>query len=754
MSIDLYPEWLTQKMQPTLILHVALLKPLRHCFDYLLPIDSMIPVGQLQPGIRLLVPFGKTQMIGVLLVVNQTSCISMDKLRPIIAILDEQPLISKNLLALQQWASQYYHHPIGDVVLGTLPMSLRTYQQIPVGQRTYQLTDFGKTVDLTLLTRTPKQAHLLTFLNIGVDPMSLDKIQAAGFTLGLLQKLCQKNWVSMTQLQLNKREVQPLKPICRATEPCLALNAHQQIAVDKITQTTGFQTYLLNGITGSGKTEVYLQAIDACLKKGKQALVLLPEIGLTPQTIARFEKRFAVPIVTLHSRLSEKNRYESWIRIGTGEARIMIGTRSALFSPFTQLGLIVVDEEHDLSFKQQTGFRYSARDLAVVCAQLEDIPIILGTATPSLETLHKANMARFQPLALPERAGEAILPTFHLIDLRQKKLIHGLSAELLAVIKQHLSAGNQVLLFLNRRGFAPILFCHECGWSAQCSRCDAKLTLHQKPLKLVCHHCTKTYPIFTICQHCQNPQLAQIGLGTQRIEQTLQSCFPDTEIIRIDRDSVRNKTDFEKILAKIQQGQQQILIGTQMLAKGHHFPNVTLVGIVEIDAALYSTDFRAVEHMGQLILQVAGRAGRAEKPGQVFLQTHQPDHPLLQTLIHQGYGEFANLLLAERERSGWPPFSYLGLLRAETTQSNHALDFLSQAKMIAAQLSEKGVTILGPIPAPMERKAGHFRGLLLFQANDRRMLHRWLTEFLSQLTAKATSHRVRWSIDVDPLELG
>lgn len=736
------------------ILHIAILKPVRHCFDYLLPVGWQAGASLPQPGVRVLVPFGRRQEVGVVLAVNQNACIPPDKLKPAIAILDDQPFITPVIFTLYEWASRYYQHPIGEVILGTFPVLMRTPPKSQ-GNRHYVLTASGLEVNPVTLKRSPKQAALLDLLRQNSKGMSEQSFKLAGFSQPLIRVLLHKGWVeqiisSTTQPLIAK----PLPAIERNAEKPLQLNAAQQNAVQQVTASTDFHTFLLQGVTGSGKTEVYLQIIEQCLQKGKQILVLVPEIGLTPQTIARFERRFPVPIAALHSGLANRERQDAWINAKNGKVSIVIGTRSAIFIPFSQLGLIILDEEHDQSFKQQSGFRYSARDLAVMRGRLENVPVLLGTATPSLETLHNVNSGRFTLLNLPERAGNAIKPSFHLIDLRNKHLEHGLSPELLTVIAQHLAANNQVLLFLNRRGYAPLLLCHQCGWSAQCKRCDARLTLHHKPARLVCHHCITTYSVMQRCGECHGIELFHLGLGTERLEQTLQQYFSDTPILRIDRDTVRRRGDLEKIFASIHQGQRQILIGTQMLAKGHHFPNVTLVGILDTDGGLYSTDFRATERMGQLILQVAGRAGRAEKPGQVYLQTHQPDHPLLQALIHQGYEQFAADLLRERHVSAWPPYTFLALLRAETNKHKMALDFLTQARFIAESLPDQRVQLLGPIPAPMEKKAGYFRALLLFQAGQRQILQQWLSAFVPRLEVMPWKSKVRWSIDVDPLEMG
>lgn len=672
------------------ILHVALDKPLRHCFDYLLPAD-MRENQKLLPGMRLLVPFGRKHEVGILLKVDEHPCFPIDKLKSAIAILDEEPFFSEEMMTLYEKASQYYHFPIGEIVLGTMPVLFRTEQKKTQRKSKKSESDHEKT--------SPQKTY---------------------------------------------QEMQANMP---------TLNAEQSTAVQAVINSSGFQTFLLEGVTGSGKTEVYMQVISHYLAQGKQALVLVPEIGLTPQTIARFESRFPYPIVNLHSRLTDKERQNAWLSAKKGEAKIVIGTRSAIFTPIAHLGVIVMDEEHDHSFKQQSGFRYSARDLIVWRGYIQEIPVLLGTATPSLESLHNAKTGRFQWLHLPERAGNASHPSFHLIDLRNQPLEEGLSSQLLHVMDQHLTQGNQVLLFLNRRGFAPTLMCHSCGWSAACKRCDAKLTVHQQPVRLMCHHCNAIYKIPPSCEQCQNAPLILFGFGTQRLEEALQKHFPNTPIIRIDRDSVRHKGALETKLKEVQNGERQILIGTQMLAKGHHFPNVTLVGIINSDAGFYSSDFRSSEQMGQLIMQVAGRAGRAEKPGQVYIQTHHPQHPLLQSLIQDGYREFAEHLLQERNEAKWPPFSTLALLRAEATSQNEPMRFLNQASDLAKKSTNGLIQILGPIPSPMERKAGHFRALLLFQAPQRPVLQRWLPVYVKALEKMKLGKYVRWSLDVDPLEI-
>lgn len=534
----------------------------------------------------------------------------------------------------------------------------------------------------------------------------------------------------------------------------LSLNSHQQKAVDAIKEGLGqFKVFLLEGITGSGKTEVYLQTISQVLQQGKQALVLVPEIGLTPQMIARFKQRFAEPLAILHSGLTNRQRLDAWLQAKEGQARIVIGTRSAIFTPLLNPGIIIIDEEHDLSFKQQEGFRYSARDLAIIRSKLENIPIVLGSATPSLESIYNVNQNKYDRLHLPNRVATAVPPKIGLLDLRNQKLEQGLSLQLLAKIQDHLQAKGQVLLFLNRRGFAPILICHACGWVADCKRCDVKLTLHQHPALLQCHHCGSQCAIQKQCPNCSNQNLLPLGLGTQRLEQTLKQYFPNSGIVRIDRDSTRRKGSLENILQTIHEGENQILIGTQMLAKGHHFPDVTLVAILNADNGLFSADFRASEHMAQLLIQVAGRAGRAERPGEVLVQTHNPEHPLLQHLLQQDYTGFAQLALQERQAANLAPYSYFALLRAESPHKNYATQFLSEVRDVAKNIVGKTIEILGPIPSLIERKAGRYRAQLLLQSSQRSSLHNSLYKILEKIESVPSVRKVRWSLDVDPQDI-
>jgi primosomal protein N' (replication factor Y) len=534
----------------------------------------------------------------------------------------------------------------------------------------------------------------------------------------------------------------------------LALNAEQAAALARIHASAGrFRTLLLEGVTGSGKTEVYLQAISEVVARGRQALVLVPEIGLTPQFVARFRARLGAQLALAHSGLADGERLNTWLAARAGDAAVVIGTRSAVFTPMPKLGLVVIDEEHDASYKQQEGFRYSARDLAIRRAQQADVPVLLGSATPSLESLHNALTGRYELLHLSRRAAAAEQPPMHLLDVRGQYLKEGLSNALIAHIRRHLAAGGQALLFLNRRGFAPTLLCHSCGWVADCKRCDAHMTLHRAQNRLRCHHCGAERAPETACPACRSQDLLAVGQGTERVEQALQELFPDVGLARIDRDTTRRKGALDRLLDEVHSGQARILIGTQMLAKGHDFPDVTLVGVLNADGGLFSADFRAPERMAQLITQVAGRAGRANRPGEVYIQTHQPQHPLLNQLIRSGYRGFAEAALAERREAAYPPYGHMAVLRAEAVQPAAAMKFLDEAAGLVRDVLPENIELWGPVPAPMERRAGRTRAQLLLQCRARQPLHALLRDWVTQLNALPSARRARWSLDVDPQDL-
>jgi primosomal protein N' (replication factor Y) len=696
------------------------------------------------------VPLGKRKTIGVLIQAAEQSRIAARRLRPALSLLDHEPLLTKDLLELSAWASHYYHHPLGEVIATLLPTALRSGQSTEIsGIRVWQITIAGKDISPAELKRAPRQAALLSRLQHSPSGLRGDELSAdQSDWRSAMRALVDKGWVDC-RVQATTSAAKP----GRAPQD-LTLNTAQHKAVTTVGAALGrYASFLLDGVTGSGKTEVYLEIIRQVISDGRQALVLVPEIGLTPQLVKRFADRLGVALAVLHSGLSDRERLQAWLLARSGQAPIVIGTRSAVFTPLQNPGVIIIDEEHDLSFKQQEGFRYHARDVAVWRARQLGIPIVLGSATPSFETLFNVERGRYQRLDLPARAGDANPPRLRTVDMRHQKLAGNLSPPLLQAIGQHLAQGNQVLLFLNRRGFAPTLLCHDCGWVAQCRRCDAHLTYHHGQRRLRCHHCGAEQAMIEHCPACNSAELRPLGHGTERVEQALREHFPQYSCARIDRDSTRRKGALQQLLADALSGHHRILLGTQMLAKGHHLPNVTLAAILDGDQGLFGVDFRAGERMAQLITQVAGRSGRATQPGEVLIQTHHPDHPLLRTLLIEGYQRFAAAALAERREAELPPYVNLALLRAEATAAEAPTRFLSEAVTLANQLGTPGVTLLGPIPSPMERRAGRYRAQLLVQATQRADLHRLLDAWLPTLGQLPSGRKVRWAIDVDPMEM-
>lgn len=719
---------------------VAVPCPLRRSFHY--KVESTEPP---QPGQRVRVAFRHQQLTGVITDLPKTADVAHDKLKPA-ELLDTEPLLDAALLHLCQWAANYYQHPIGEVLVAAMPTNLRGDSQAGLPTETrWQLTIEGLGLPEGAPKGARKQADLLTFLRAG--SRRAEDISAAGFSKSVLNGLRDKGLVESVDIAERQTFDAPLG------EPPLALNDEQTAALNAV-PTTGFWVGLLEGVTGSGKTEVYLQAIEKQLAAGRQALVLVPEIGLTPQTVQRFANRFKVPVGMLHSGVADGGRSETWQRARAGLDRIIIGTRSAIFTPLKHPGIIIVDEEHDGSYKQQEGFRYSARDLAVYRAHQLHIPLLLGSATPSLESLNNAIAGRYRHLHLTQRPAGRQAAYLNTLDIRGLQLRDGLAEASIQALRGALQRGEQAMVFINRRGFAPVLMCHFCGWQSKCPRCDARMTLHRQPRHLHCHHCDLQRRVPSQCPDCKAPELTPMGAGTERTEEFLSRQFPDYPVIRIDRDATRSQRQFTEALNEIHSGRPCLLVGTQMLAKGHHFPRVSTVIIVDADGGLFSADFRGTERMAQLITQVAGRAGREQLRGQVLLQTHNGDHPYLQTLIQQGYAPLARLLLSERQLTGLPPYSSMTLLRAESKRPENALQFLQQARQLAEQLMPPSPQFryLGPLPAAMEKRQERFRFLLQLQADRRPAMQQFLPRWIAELEQLALAKRVRWSLDVDPQE--
>ncbi|MCY9805151.1 primosomal protein N' [Vibrio scophthalmi] len=732
-------------MRPT-IARVALPVPLDKQFDYLIP-SHLFPII----GGRVAVPFGRQSLIGIVTELTNQSQFTQSQLKPIKQVLDQQPVWPESLYQLLKWCSQFYQHPLGETLANAMPSALRKGKAADFSTLVeWQLTEQGKNQLMQGLGRAVKQEQAMRALQYGA--VSHQQLLDQDINSTVLKNLLEKGWVESIEkkptIHAWPREIE-----AQVDKP--KLNQEQAVAIATVNSSDGFACYLLEGVTGSGKTEVYLNLIKPVLETGKQALVLVPEIGLTPQTINRFRKRFNVPVEVIHSGLNETERLNAWLSARDKAAGIVIGTRSALLTPFADLGIIIVDEEHDSSYKQQDSLRYHARDVAVMRANKAQIPIVLGSATPALETLHNALTGKYHYLQLTQRAGSAKPTTNKVLDVKGLYLESGLSAPLIAEMRKHLSAGNQVMLFLNRRGFSPALMCHECGWIAECKRCDAYYTYHQYSNEIRCHHCGSQQPIIHQCQGCGSTNLVTVGVGTEQLEGQLSQLFPEYKAIRIDRDSTRRKGSLESALSAIRKGEYQILIGTQMLAKGHHFPDVTLVALLDVDGSLYSSDFRASERLAQLFIQVAGRAGRASKPGEVILQTHHPEHTLLQALLNQSYGHFAQTALQERKMAMLPPYTYLTLLRAEANNSQVVESFLRQVRytLEAHPLFDDTCQVLGPTPAPLAKKAGKYRWQLLLQTQTRPLMQRLLMSAKPAIELLPDSKKVRWSLDIEPQDL-
>jgi primosomal protein N' (replication factor Y) len=723
------------------ILRVAVPVPLPRLFDYLPP--PGMDARTIAAGSRVSLPFGRGQRVGIVIEILDHSEIALHRLKAVSTVLDPLPLITNELLATLQWLSRYYLHPLGEVMETALPAGLRTVRALPPEGEPALMLIAAEATAAASARQGSASAELLALLERGPVPVAmLDGLLPSWRRAAT--NLRRRGLVTSARL-----EARP-PPRVRIDPP--PLTAEQQQAVTTIAQALGdYAPFVLEGITGSGKTEVYLALIEQTLARGEQALVLVPEIGLTPQLLRRFQERLPGRIHLLHSNLADGERTRSWLAASRGDAGVILGTRSAIFAPLARAGLVIVDEEHDASYKQQEGLRYSARDLALVRAKALGVPVVLGSATPSLETLANVDNGRYQRLLLSSRPGAARMPALHCIDLRGKYLADGLAPELIAAVRACMARGEQALLFRNRRGYAPVLMCHACGWHAACARCDKPLTWHRGAARLRCHHCGAEQRVPTQCPQCNNAALLPQGHGTERLEQALAALFPGVPVIRIDRETTRRKDGLDTLLGQLGPDQPGILVGTQMLAKGHDLPNLTLVGLIGVDEGLFSVDFRASERLSQLIVQVSGRAGRARKPGTVWLQTHHPEHPLLRDLIREGYAAVARQLLQERREAGLPPYAHLALLRAQAKTQTPVDEFLAQAAWQAG--TPEGVSLLGPMPAPMPRRAGMVRGQLLLSADERAPLHAFLPGWIQQVRAAAQARRVRWSLDVDPLDL-
>jgi primosomal protein N' (replication factor Y) len=726
------------------IVNVALDVPLERLFDYLSG-NLSLRIGQ-----RVEVPFGNRKMVGIVMGFSQHSDYALDKLKTISRSFDDEPILDETTFRLMRFCADYYQYPFGQALLAILPARLRQLKPAPMLRIfAYRLSPEAlKCAQLQqqIPARQVVQRKLLLALQEGEKTEAQLK-QLSSVWQKALMALMAQGWVEKFEWQVSAPTHFPLN--------AQTLNAEQQAAVTGVlAQLSQFQAFLLYGVTGSGKTEVYMQILQQVLQKpDSQALILVPEINLTPQLEARFRQRFPhIPLVTLHSHLSDGERLHHWHQAQTGRARIVIGTRLSVFTPMPKLAIIIVDEEHDASFKQQDSMRYHARDIALVRAQQANVPILLGSATPSLESWQNAETGKFKRMVLPQRAVEnASLPSIYTLNTATLPLQNGLSQPLIQALKVRLERGEQSLLFINRRGYAPVLLCSACHWIAPCSRCSSRLVVHLKQGKLRCHHCGHEQSIVRQCPSCGNADLQATGQGTQRLEETLVKLFPQAKIARVDRDTISRKDALSDLLDKVHAQEIDILVGTQILAKGHDFPNLTLVGVLDTDSALFSPDFRASERLFAQLMQVAGRAGRADKAGEVLIQTSFPEHPLFTALVQQDYANYASKLMEERAIASFPPYTFMALIRAEATQYRDVDAFL-QLAYAQVRAQAKQVTCYPPMRAQMERLKGMERGQIVLQSQQRGALQKLLSQLIAPLRESKLASRVRWHVDVDPME--
>lgn len=733
------------------IVRVALDVPLNTLFDYLAPETAATAQDV---GARVLVPFGRKIVTGVIMEVTTHSSIPSPRLKRAVCIFRDVPPLPKALIDLFHFCSGYYQHPLGEVVMNGLPNRLRSskpFVQKVFSAYHYRLTTTGRAAEISAIParQTVKHRLMARLRESGAMSMSEAK-QLSPRAPKVLNELITRRWIEEIP------EISAALPSTPAggteTSQIPVLTPEQKNAVDTIApKIDEFNTWLLHGVTGSGKTEVYLRLIALLLRQARQTLVLVPEINLTPQLEAVFHARFpTLKLVSLHSGLSPSERAAGWLQAQAGDAEIVLGTRLAVFTPLPKLGLIVVDEEQDASFKQQDGLRYSARDVAIFRAKQAGVPVILGSATPSLESYYNAITGRYLRLRLSSRAVEnAALPLVQFIDTRAVKTKESFSPPAIAALERCLAVNQQSLVFINRRGYAPVLLCKSCGWAAACRRCASRLVVHLRDKKLRCHHCGHQERFPNVCPECGDQDVAPFGHGTQRVEAALAQHFPDARIMRIDRDSTSRKDAWQHMLRDIRKHRVDILVGTQILAKGHDFPNLSLVTILNSDASLFSTDFRASERLFAQLMQVAGRAGRAGIPGVVLIQTEFPHHPLYHALQRHDYDLLAQTILEERRTAKFPPFVYQVLLRAEAPRIDTALSFLASAATVAE--APKQIEVFDPVPAQMARLKGMERAYLLVQSGSRKKLQAFLKAWRAKLDL-LPSRKVRWILDVDPMD--
>jgi primosomal protein N' (replication factor Y) len=722
----------------------AIALPLYRVFEYALPDEQPVV-----PGTRYRLPFTSGTRTGILLESSNASDYEPAKIKPVKERIDQQPVLDAHMLALARWMSDYYLQPIGEVVFQCLPGYLRgARESVSTRVKCWRLVSADAETIENLRSRSPRQFEICQAL----------LARPAGLNAHELRQI-NPNWSPVVKA-LEQKQILSWEWMARRDDPpqdaCLPdLSAEQQGVLGEIEpRLQGFAVHLLDGITGSGKTEIYLRMIQSRLDAGLQVIYLVPEIGLTNQLIERVEQRYGNCFAISHSGLTELQRYRAWERFRRAEVSIMLGTRSSLFSQSDALGLIIIDEEHDSSYRQEDGIRYHARDVAIKRAQMLDIPIVLGSATPSLESLRNRARDCWHHYRLEQRPTGFAPPRLELIDVRNSRLDCGCSAATFARVEKHLAASGQVLMYLNRRGFAPIVMCHECGWQAQCEHCDARLTLHQSLHSLLCHHCGFSQGVPEACPQCGHAEVKHYGIGTEQLEQGLKQRYPKTPILRIDRDVIASREALKSRLQQLQGGEPCILIGTQMIAKGHDYPAITLSVVLDADQALFSASYRASERLAQTLFQVSGRSGRGDREGEAVVQTRFPDHPLMQALLRKDYRSIAADLLQERQSYGFPPFARVVMFRADALELEVALDILEQIKARLQGVQQfDSIACIGPMPALMTRRIGRFRAQLCLMSQDFKVLRSVLRRAMPAIEELPGSARCSWSIDVDAHDL-
>ena len=715
--------------------------------------DGLLTYSHSEPlpqGVRVLVPFRNKTVVGMVWETDITPDMDTARILSVQTAFSDEPPLPESWRDLLSFTSRYYHYPTGQAVFAALPQGLKETRAVEMPQPPlfYALNEVGRVQTPPPARFNKKVALWDALLSGGMTMAALKQVNAQAAKL--IEDWAEQGWIETTEAA--KSILRPYHG--QASHSKFVLNADQQKASDEIQTAFGkFQPFLLYGITGSGKTEVYFDAMAKVLAQGRQVLFLLPEINLTPQLLKRVENRFAdVPTAVLHSQMAAGRRTQDYLRAMLGQAKLVIGTRLAVFTPMDDVGLIVVDEEHDGSFKQDNELRYHARDLAVWRAKQSGCPVVLGSATPSLESWHKAQSGAYRLLQLTERAHTAAqLPQVEILNVGRLKLDNGFSPQALQLLKQNFEAGGMSLVYLNRRGFAPALFCGDCGHTFGCPNCSAKMVLHQRARQLRCHHCDHREPIPFKCPDCGNQDLTAVGHGTQRVEETLRAFLPKAAVVRVDRDSTAHKNDWADLYRRIADNEIDILVGTQMLAKGHDFARLNLVIVLNADGSLYSADFRAPERLFAELMQVSGRAGRADKPGKVLIQTQLPEHPVFAAVKAQDYAVFAENELNERQMFAMPPFGFQTAIRADAPRVADAMEFLNAAKETLAPLLPESVSQFGAAPMLMVRLAERERAQIFLESTSRQDLHRAVSLWV-QVLQQNRDGKIRWSVDVDPQE--